>query len=149
MSLDEWFKNGWLKKHQTSREEIGNLFAIIDRDLKDCANEHVSEDGRFAIAYNAARQCCLVALYCSGYRSGRGAGDHYYIIQSLSQTMGQEYRAIKDYLDSCRNKRNVSDYDAADIISRHEVEELLSTTSELYLKVRNWVQRNHKNYYPQ
>jgi len=55
MSLDDWYKNGWLKKHQTSREEIGNLIAIIERDLKDCSNEHVSQDWRFAIAYYAAR----------------------------------------------------------------------------------------------
>jgi uncharacterized protein (UPF0332 family) len=148
MSLEDWYKNGWLKKHQTSREEIGNLFAIIERDLKDCANEHVSEDWRFAIAYNAARQCCIVALHCSGYRSGRGSGDHYYVIQSLTQTMGKEFSEIKDYLDSCRNKRNTSDYDAAGAISRHEVEELILTTQELYEKIKNWVRRNHIDYFP-
>ncbi len=149
MSLDDWYKNGWLKKHQTSREEIGNLFAIIERDLQDCAHEQVSEDWRFAIAYNAARQCCLVALYCSGYRSGRGAGDHYYVIQSLTQTLGEEFGELKDYLDSCRNKRNISDYDAAGTISLQEVEELVITAQELYHQVKSWVRLHHKEYFPQ
>jgi hypothetical protein len=137
MSLEDWYKNGWLKKHQTSCEEIGNLFAIIERDLHDCANEHVSEDWRFAIAYNAARQCYIVALH----RSGRGGGDHYYVVQSLMPTMGKGFAEIKDHFDSCRNKRNISDYDTAGGISRREVEELIMTTQELFEKIKNWVRR--------
>lgn len=148
MSLDDWYKNGWLKKHQTSREEIDNLIAIIERDLRDCTNEDVSEDWRFAIAYNAARQCCLIALYCSGYRTGRGSGDHYYVIQSLTQTMGMELIETRDYLDSCRNKRNISDYDSAGAISRHEVQELIIVTKELFNKVRSWARRHHPDYFP-
>ena len=35
MSLSDWEKNGWLKAHQTSREEIQNLLNIVRRDLKD------------------------------------------------------------------------------------------------------------------
>jgi len=149
MSLDDWYKNGWLKKHQTSREEIGNLIAIIERDLADCSNEHVSQDWRFAIVYNAARQCCLVALYCSGYRTGRGAGDHYYVIQSLTQTMGTDLTETRDYLDSCRIKRNISDYDKAGVISHHEVEELISATKDLFEKVKIWGRYHHPDYFPQ
>jgi hypothetical protein len=56
MSLSDWENNGWLKIHQTSREEIQNLLIIVKRDLKDSQVEGLSEDWRFAIAYNAAHQ---------------------------------------------------------------------------------------------
>ena len=35
MGLQDWANNGWLKSHKTSREEIGNLLEIVERDLKD------------------------------------------------------------------------------------------------------------------
>lgn len=33
MSLQLWANNGWLKPHTTSREEVGNLLAIVRRDM--------------------------------------------------------------------------------------------------------------------
>lgn len=144
MSLEDWLKSEWLKPHQTSRDEIQKLFAIIERDLKDCGNEHVSEDWRFAIAYNAARQCCTTALYCRGYKVARGQSEHYRVIQSLVFTLGNDYKEMRDYLDACRSKRNISDYDMAGAISRSEVEELIEAANELYTALQVWV----KNHYP-
>jgi len=39
------------------------------------------------------------------------------VIQSLTQTMGTDLTETRDYLDSCRIKRNISDYDTAGVIS--------------------------------
>ncbi|MBN1254885.1 MAG: hypothetical protein JXA50_06395 [Deltaproteobacteria bacterium] len=39
MSLKQWADNGWLHPHRTSREEIGNLFSIVERDLKDAQRD--------------------------------------------------------------------------------------------------------------
>ena len=36
MTLSDWEKNGWLKKHKTSSAEIINLKTLIERDLTDC-----------------------------------------------------------------------------------------------------------------
>jgi len=146
MSLEDWLKSGWLKPHQTSRDEIQKLFAIVERDLRDCLNEHVSEDWRFAIAYNAARMCCTIALYCHGYKVARGQSEHYRIIQSLIHTLGKEYKEMRDYLDSCRSKRNISDYDRAGAISQQEVNELIEATNELYAALRLWVTSNYPHY---
>lgn len=146
MSLKDWLNNGWLKKHQTSKDEIKNLFAIVERDLKDCKDEHVSEDWRFAIAYNAARQCCTIALNCSGYKVDRGQSEHYRTIQSITKTMGESYKEIRDYMEACRSKRNVSDYDRAGVISKHEVNELIETCTELYDDVKKWVKAKYPEY---
>ncbi len=34
MTLKQWAANGWLRDHRSSAEEIGNLLAIVERDLK-------------------------------------------------------------------------------------------------------------------
>lgn len=144
MSLEDWLRSEWLKPHHTSRDEIQKLFAIIERDLRDCANEHVSKDWRFAIAYNAARQCCTIALYCRGYKVARGQSEHYRLIQSLIFTLGPDFKEMRDYLEACRSKRNISDYDMAGTISRSEVEELIEAATELQTAVKEWV----KTHYP-
>jgi len=33
--LQEWLKSRWLVQHQTSRQEIGELLGVVDRDLAD------------------------------------------------------------------------------------------------------------------
>jgi hypothetical protein len=33
MSLPIWLKSGWLQAHQTSPEEIRDLWRIVERDL--------------------------------------------------------------------------------------------------------------------
>lgn len=71
MSLKKWVEFGWLRPHESSRQEIAGLLSIVDRDLKD-ANEHsISADWRFGIAYNAALKLCTILLHASGYRPRR------------------------------------------------------------------------------
>ena len=127
MSLTEWEKNGWLKPHKTSQQEVQNLLKIIERDLSDSQKMNVSADWRFTIAYNAALQCCAIPLYCSGYKPTRGQSEHYRIIQSLVFTLGSDFDEIVSYLNSCRTKRNISDYEAIGSISENEVNELIDT----------------------
>ena len=52
MSLADWAKNGWLRPHKSSKEEITNLLEIVERDLKDASAKGLSDDWKFGIAYN-------------------------------------------------------------------------------------------------
>ncbi len=70
MSLEQWLNNGWLRRHKTSPNEIKNLLMIVDRDLKD-AEEGISNDWQFGIAYNAALKLCTILLYAEGYKAER------------------------------------------------------------------------------
>lgn len=146
MILNDWFNNGWLKEHQTSREEIRSLLYLINRDLNDCQIPELSNDWRFAIAYNAALQCCTIALYCHGYKPARGQSEHYRVIQSMVYTFGEEFTHDRDYLNVCRNKRNISDYDAAGTISEKETEELFAFAIELYHKLEKWLKKIYPQY---
>jgi len=82
MSLEDWRSSGWLSAHEPSGQEIGDLLAIADRDLKDCRSEGLSADWRFNIAYNAILQTATAALAAAGYRASRDS-HHYRILQSL------------------------------------------------------------------
>ena len=146
MSLTDWEKNGWLTRHKTSRDEIQNLMKIIERDLEDSSARTISADWRFAIAYNAALQCCSIALYCRGFRPARGQSEHYRVIQSIVLTLGRDYIELRDYLNACRTKRNICDYDMAGTISESEAMELIDTVKELYLKLKKWLYNNYPEY---
>lgn len=59
MSLEDLANNGWLQRHESSRQEIADLLAIVDRDLAD-AGGNISPDWHFGIAYNGALKLCTI-----------------------------------------------------------------------------------------
>ena len=108
MSLQKWLEYGWLRPHQSSRKEISDLLRIIDRDLQDTTGD-ISADWRFGIAYNAALKLCTILLYAEGYRPEKTL-QHFRTIQSLPMILGNHHEKDAKYLDTCRNKRNVVEY---------------------------------------
>ncbi len=92
MSLNDWVREGYLKPHRTSPQEVSNLLAIVERDLQD-ATATISTDWQFGIAYNAALTLSSIVLHASGYRAV-GRGHHFRTIQSLSLILGTETRDL-------------------------------------------------------
>lgn len=80
------------------------------------------------IAYNAALKLCTVLLYNSGFRPEKNLA-HFRTLQSLPLILGNKHRENADYLDTCRKKRNETEYDFAANVS--EDEELLNFCLEL------------------
>jgi hypothetical protein len=137
MSLAQWAENGWLRPHKTSRKEITNLFAIVDRDLLD-AKRGISSDWQFGIAYNAALKLCTILLYAEGYRP-EGAFKHYRPIRALPLILGPERKADADYLDACRKKRNIVEYEYVGDVTDDDVEELIRFIEGLKREVEEWL----------
>ncbi len=50
-----------MRPHKTLRQQITDLFSIVDRDLED-AVQGLSVDWQFGIAYNAALKLCTILL---------------------------------------------------------------------------------------
>lgn len=144
MSLADWAKNGWLRTHKPSKEEITNLLDIVDRDLKDTSAKGLSDDWKFGIAYNAALKLCTVLLHSSGYRPEKNLA-HYRTLQALPLILGDSHKSNADYLDTCRKKRNETEYDFAGNVSEDEVEELLAFCIELKADVLAWLKAHHKS----
>jgi hypothetical protein len=141
VSLKQWEANGWLKPHKTSPNEIGNLLAIVSRDLED-AKGGVSPDWRFAIAYNAALKLCTVLLYAEGYRPSHGA-HHFRSILAMPLILGPTSQPDADYLDACRNKRNAVEYDYVGAATEEEAEELRAFVDEFKEAVHRWLVERH------
>ena len=142
MTLKQWAANGWLREHQTSAEEIGNLLAIVERDLKDATEGGISADWRFGIAYNAALKLCTILLYGEGYRSEKTL-QHYRTIQALPFILGPERKDDTNYLDACRTKRNVVEYDYIGGVTENDANELIEFVKDLKDEVETWLEEKH------
>ena len=143
MSLADWAKNGWLRPYKASKEEIKNLFEIVERDLKDAVAKGISDDWKFGIAYNAALKLCTILLHSSGYRPEKNLA-HYRTLQALPLILGDKHKSNADYLDTCRKKRNETEYDFAGNISEEEAQELIDFCVELKSEVSIWLKKEHR-----
>lgn len=142
MSLQAWLAEGRLRRHRTSTAEVSDLLRVADRDLADAAIPQLSADRRFATAYGAALALATIVLHASGYRAA-GAGHHWTTLQALPELMGSQAQERADYLDQCRTRRNLADYDRAGVISDTEADELLTETQTFRTDVLAWLQANH------
>jgi len=145
MTLQSWANNGWLKNHKTSKQEITQLLEIVERDLKDAKQRKISSDWRFGIAYNAALKLCTILLYVEGYKPEKALA-HYRTLQALPLILGQEKEDDADYLDSCRVKRNIVEYDYVGGATDAEANELITFVKELKEEVIQWVKSKYSQF---
>ncbi len=142
MTLKQWESNGWLRAEPTSRDEIANLFAIVDRDLND-ATGSVSADWQFGIAYNAALKLCMILLRAEGYRPSHGL-QHYRAIAAMPLILGTSRKEDASYLEACRRKRNTVEYDYVGGVSKDDARELLAFARGFKKDVVGWLEKNHR-----
>jgi len=141
MSLKQWADNGWLRPHQTSWKEIKNLLDIVDRDMLD-AGSAISTDWRFGIAYNAALKLCTILLYAEGYRPSREL-QHYRTLAALPEILGETRKVDAEYLDDCRKKRNIVEYEYIGGASESDADELIGFVREFREEVITWLEEKH------
>ena len=141
LTLKDWLQNGWLTEHRSSREEIRNLLAIADRDLRVSQIKDLDPDWRFAIAYNAALQTAVAALAATGHRATRDS-HHYRVIESLELTIQADPRLIRQF-DAFRKKRNISSYETSGAVSDREAQEMRAFAVKLRHQVEKWIRDNH------
>ncbi|MCB4791676.1 MAG: hypothetical protein LHV68_07285 [Elusimicrobia bacterium] len=142
MSLKQLLDQNRIIHHTTSKQEISNLFELIRRDLNDAKIIQLSADRRFATAYNAALQLGTILLYCKGYKT-KGIGHHFIIFQAMKEILDKEHHSLADYFDSCRTKRNISDYTGAGNVSDAEVDEIIKEVESFYDFVISWIKKNY------
>ena len=147
MSFQEWQKNGWLRPHQTSQQEIAALLGVIDRDVGASGQTNIDGDWRFAIAYNAALQAAALALKAAGFEVPKGGGAHHRTIESLRLTIGDD-GTIADIFQAFRAKRGGGIYETTGIASDTEIEELRNLAARLRGRVRAWLKKEHQDLLP-
>lgn len=138
MSLTDWQRHGWLTPHATSAQEIGELLALVQRDLHDSRARGVSADWRFNIAYNAALQSAKAALAAAGFRASRGTDAHSRTLDSLALTVGIEPTTVRR-LQVFRKRRNSTEYDHAGVTSDAEADEVHAVALGVRDAVVAWI----------
>jgi hypothetical protein len=68
---------------------------------------------------------------------------HYRTIQALPLILGPRRKADADYLDACRGKRNVLEYDRAGGATAEDARELIEFTRDLREAVTAWLEKEH------
>lgn len=144
--MPDWLANRWIVAHAATADEIGQLFAIVDRDLKDASIQAVSADRRLSIAYNAGLQLATIALAAEGYRPGRDRS-HERAILSLRHSAQIDSTTV-DVLDLTRRKRNAANYEQVDMARETEVRDLLAAVKKLRSEILGWLSKKHPSLCP-
>jgi hypothetical protein len=137
MTIDNLIKIGVLEKEASSQQEINDLFKIVERDLIDSASSTLSFDWQFGIAYNAALKLANILVRKSGYRV-KGQGHHMHTFAMITKILGNERKDDADYLDACRKKRNLVEYDCVGGANKEDVEELREFVFDFKQIVIDW-----------
>jgi len=124
------------------------LRELVTRDLKDSEIEGLSDDRRFATAYNAVLQLSKMAIACSGYRvSSNKTGHHRTTFEAVKNAIGtDDVENLADYFETCRRKRNLIDYDATEVASVTEADELVEKAREFQTIIEDWIAKTYPAY---
>lgn len=142
MSLSEWAKNGWLKVHSPTAQEVTDLLGLAERDLRNARAKGLDNDWRFSIAYNAILQAGTAALIASGYSVPKGESHHFRAIGSMEFTIGID-KLLLDKLDRYRKRRSITIYDVAGVITEGEAKDIQAIAVTVLKHVREWLAQTH------
>lgn len=67
----------------------------------------------------------------------------------MPMILGAEREDDADYLDRCRRKRNIAEYDRTDVMTGRDAQELIEFTRELRVSVLQWLEQHHPNLVPE
>lgn len=115
-----------LKPEPPDAREFAGLIRSGLARLKDAANDSLSLEGRFDLAYNAAHALCLAALRRHGYRSA----NRYIVFQLLPHTLdlGPEVWRV---LSKCHDIRNLGEYEGDLNVDERLVADLLAACKKV------------------
>ena len=135
-------KQGKIKPIDASSDEIKEILALADRDLK-LAEFVISQnwDWAFSIGYNAALQASRAFMYAQGFRPS-STNSHKNTFEFMSLALGKEYIHLIGFFDRMRPKRNQALYDTAGLISETEVRELLKKSKEYVGIIKEKLKKN-------
>ena len=143
MSWNKLLQSNRVHRHTTSPQELREIRRLVARDLADAAIPALSDDRRFATAYNAALQTAKMAIACAGYRVASVPGHHRLTFEGAKLSIGTQADQLADYFDACRRKRNEIDYTGATIATTTEAKELLLHAKSFLDLVELWIETNH------
>jgi len=146
MTLENLVGKG-LRHESTSPDEIQRLLAKATTRLADAANQSVSRDSRFDLAYEAILQLAICALRANGYRPDSKGGHHITALQGLSKSIGYPREKVR-LIDEFRRQRAISLYDGSFNATEQELTALIETGTELQIHLLDWLKESHPELIP-
>ena len=131
--------------HKTTAQELSDLRSAVERNFSDSGASEISNDFRFALAYEAVLLLSKMAIACSGFRV-TGTGAHHTTFIALPLACGEEVADTALYFNKCRKKRNKLAYDKAGIVTETEAVELISRAKQFQGYIETWIATNHPEY---
>lgn len=119
-----------LKAEPPDAKEYAGLIRSGSTRFKDAANDSLSLEGRFDLAYNAAHALCLAALRRQGYRST----NRYIVFQLLPHTLGLGPEVWR-VLAKCHDVRNLGEYEGDLNVDERLVADLISACRKVAEKL--------------
>ena len=146
MTLENLVGKG-LRHESASLDEIQRLLTKANTRLEDAANQSVSRDSRFDLAYEAILQLAICALRANGYRPDSKGGHHMTALQGLTKSIGYPRERVR-LVDEFRRQRAISLYDGSFDPTEQELNALLETGAELQAHLINWLKENRPELIP-
>jgi len=123
-------REGKIKTHRASPEEIKEVLKVADRDwgfAKDSLAHNW--DWAFTIAYNAALSASRAYMYRLGYRPS-AAESHKTVWNFMLLSLPKEHHDRINFFNHMRVKRNRSQYDHVGLISETEVRQIIRSAEK-------------------
>ena len=68
---------------------------------------------------------------------------HFRTLAALPEILGEAKKADAEYLDDCRKKRNIVEYDYVGGVSESDADELIVFVKEFREEVITWLKKKH------
>ena len=141
MSWRKLLDAGNVAAEPTSLAELDNLRSIVKRCLKDAQVPGISDEARFVLAYDAVRSLSVMLVRAAGYRPKK-LGGHLNTFLALRE-VDPVFTKLSAYFDSCRNKRNTSEYDYSGGVSAADAEALFQAAQKFAVEAEDWLKVHH------
>ncbi|MCK6414875.1 MAG: hypothetical protein QG643_2483 [Pseudomonadota bacterium] len=129
-ALDNLVRIGQLKAEPRNDTEVRRMLAMAQTRWADAQLKHLSPEGRFSSAYNAAHAAALAALRWHGYRSE----NRFTVFQCLAHTVNWPPARWR-VLDSAHQKRNLAEYEGYLEVEETTIAELCALVATLIADV--------------
>ena len=139
MPYQKLLKEGKIKTHHASGEEIKDILEIADRDLSFAKKSMAYNwDWSFAIAYNAALSASRAYMFKIGYRP-LSAESHKIIWNFMLLSLSEEHHDQIHFFNRMRVKRNKNLYDHAGLISETEGRQIIRSAEKYIVAIKKVV----------
>jgi hypothetical protein len=141
MSWRKLLEGGNVAAEPTSKPELDNLRSIVKRCQADAQVTALSDDARFVHAYDAVRSLSVMLVRAAGYRPKKFGGHHNTFL-ALGE-VDPAFATYSAYFDSCRMKRNTSEYDYSGSVSASDAKALFETARKFAVEAEDWIKAHH------